>query len=183
MADVISFQSNGSQKTTKIQDQMRILSIDPGHTTGYVLALAFVLAEQKKIAFDFQFGQWIGMQGLLDICTPPDDLFTPYTIVVTEEYRIYPHKALQHTGSTVYTAREIGRIEWICFTRNLSLHMQSASQAKTQWPNKRLGIHFPHLYRTTKGQKNLHIRDAARHLFTFLETNLNIMFIDESRAI
>jgi len=109
-------------------------------------------------------------------------LFEALDVIVIEDYRVYPHKAQQHTGSRVYTAKEIGRIEWLAFKEDTGMVYQMASQAKGRWPNSRMELYpivqrfvvHPSLKRY--GAKAKHILDAYRHLLTYLEVTEHIDF-------
>lgn len=155
---------------------MRVLAIDPGGTSGYVLG---EFDERIEDAFERiktveirDAGEWSGMQDMTDrgIVEPADGsgLFDHGDVVVVERYVIYPNRAQTHIGDDLYTAREIGRIEWLAFTRrdHHEVVFQAASRAKQRWPNDRMYKYFP-------GAKHVsnHIRDAMRHLMTYVETS------------
>jgi len=177
---------------------IRIVAIDPGEVSAFARAdiLAFPITsphaqdpETRKLATPdhdapygkFHLAAWGAWKGMEELAQVGDSLFRVRTHVVVEDYRVYPHKARQHIGSTVYTSREIGRIEWIAYVQKCTLSFQTASQAKQQWSNERIRRHYPDLYKRTGGKA--HIRDALRHLFTFLENNQLHAFFRKEHAI
>lgn len=142
---------------------MRVLAIDPGETSAYVVA--DVVESQEFTTVDIiKAGQWQGMRQLaLNL-----NMFNGVTQLVMEDYLIYPNRAQSHIGDRVFTAREIGRIEWIALYHcslsesEGSVVFQMASQAKQRWPNARLRNYVR--YWATP-----HIGDAIRHLLTLVE--------------
>ena len=114
---------------------MRILSVDPGVTTGYVLAgvegseLAGTNISDIEL---LKAGEWRGMEELQKCLT----LFENVDVVVVERYVVYPNRARQHIGSDLYTAREIGRIEWLAYLNGCEVVFQTASQAKQRFPDR-----------------------------------------------
>lgn len=146
---------------------MRILAIDPGVTSGYVLAKVSNDDPSQTLEDRLKFkdiGEWEGMEALSNIVY----LFNNVDVCVIERYAVYPNRARQHIGDDLYTARVIGRVEWLAFSVSgiKELEFQSASQAKQRWPNSRLFKHLSGLRHFSP-----HIRDATRHLLTYLETN------------
>lgn len=143
----------------------QILAVDPGVTTGYVLVK--VSSKDVEIEDRIHFvdaGEWDSMDALRQL---KYELFEETVVVVVERYVVYPNRAAQHIGDDLYTARVIGRVEWLAFTIcGLEVVFQPASQAKQRWPQNRLAKHFP-------GARHLsnHIQDALRHLLTYIETN------------
>lgn len=172
---------------------IRIVSIDPGETSAFVVGEILEFPASSPHAKQFNqddtdtpygkwhmaaWGQWRGVPELVEVVS---QLFQTRTHVVVEDYRVYPHKTRQHIGSPVYTAREIGRIEWLAYVQHCTISFQTASQAKQQWGNQRLRKHYPNLYKRTGGKA--HIRDALRHLLTFMEDNQLHVFFRPSDAI
>jgi hypothetical protein len=169
--------------------------VDPGETSAYVVASIDLFPVDSPHAKqmgpqtyneDKPYGQW-RMQawgewrGMPELARINSTLFKLGTHVVVEDYRVYPHKVRQHIGSQVYTAREIGRVEWIAYVSGCTTSLQMASQAKQQWNNQRIRQHFPELYKRTGGKA--HIRDALRHLLTFMEDNQLHVFFRPQDAI
>jgi len=155
--------------TVKLPSSKVILAIDPGETTGFVIARWTRLAGPYPAML--YWGQWKGMDDLLANI----HLFDDADICVVEDYIVYPGKAQSHATSRLYTAREIGRIEWLCFMGEMPLTFQNASRAKQTWPNQRLKrlldselltwpVPLPSPRKFTK-----HTLDAIRHLMTYME--------------
>ncbi len=145
---------------------MKVLAIDPGETTGYVLAewgSGGVSGLVGIIDFD-EFGTWHGIEELGD--KVERGLLANVVIFVIEKYVIYPNRATAHIGNDLYTAREIGRLEWLAYSIGAQVVMHSASQAKSRWPWSRIVKHFPEF---TNSKYPGHIWDALRHLLTFME--------------
>jgi len=146
-----------------------ILALDPGETTGYVLARWTRLVGPYPAML--YWGQWKGMDDL----SGHINLFGEAETCVVESYRVYPGTVSAHTTSDLYTAREIGRIEWICHLDGIKLTFQNASRAKQCWPNQRLKrlldselltwpVPLPSPRKFSK-----HTLDAIRHLMTYME--------------
>lgn len=166
---------------------IRVLAIDPGETSAFIVGIVgqvarpghSLLSPEGQGHLDLiQWGQWHGMDELL---TVQGSLFRPDVHIVCEQYRVYAHKAQQHVGSPVYTAREIGRIEWLAFMNGRPVTFQHASEAKQRWPDKRLRDHFPEHYKDWR--QSAHIKDACRHLLTFVEKNEWVLFFRKENAL
>lgn len=160
---------------------MKILAFDPGETTGYAI-VEFTPSERSIQVGIPQVGIFTGIDELYYLANSlfPTNLlehdpkapqvltiFTGIEQVVIEDYVIYPNRAQSHIGSKVYTAREIGRIEYAAYPFGLtmaagSIVLQSASMAKQRWPTGRLKSYID-LY------DNDHVNDAIRHAFTWIE--------------
>lgn len=137
---------------------MRILSFDPGETTGY----AEGLLENNRLTVGL-VGSWRGLDEYLGTATA---LFAirRVDVVVVEDYVVYPHKLKEHIGNALYTAREIGRLEFYAYVAGANLIKQSASMAKQRWTDERLTRALAAHYFT-----NRHAIDAIRHLLTYVE--------------
>jgi hypothetical protein len=151
---------------------MRILAVDPGETTGFVRAEIVSgavyqdvgdLIRDSKVHFN-KAGTLSGKREL----AANVGLFSNLDVCVVEKYVIYPNRAMQHIGDDLYTARMIGQIEWLAYVGSSidDVVFQAASQAKQRWPDSRLYKYLPGL----KG-KTEHIKDAVRHLLTYVEVN------------
>jgi len=146
---------------------MQILAIDPGETSAFLTAV--VATSQVPGMAVVNHGAWQGI-GQLKVVAD-HSLFYADQLVV-EDYRVYSHKAKQHIGSQVYTAREIGRIEWLAYHAGTPITYQMASQAKQAWPNSRMKMYpmVREFVTKLKGHpQRKHILDAYRHLLTFIE--------------
>lgn len=123
-----------------------------------------------------------------------EGLFDHTTDIVIEGYRIYPGKLQQHAGSDVPTLQMLGIVRWLHYTYCRAVahgqlhvplptfHVQSASQAKQQWPKRRFRKHILNHYPIIQ-HGGVHTRDACRHLVTFLENNGIMKFFDISQAV
>lgn len=131
----------------------RLLSLDPGHTTGWCLY------EDGKLTASGHAAT------LAEGWTCIDSLFRDIqpTMVVYENYRVYAHKLERHSNSEVYTVRLIGVIEYLSeIVHQVPHYNQMAQQAKgfmTDDKLKRWGMY-------QVGFK--HARDAIRHGAYFL---------------
>lgn len=159
---------------------MRILSIDPGETSAFVVGGV----EHSKAGWPMlhteTWGTWSGLEELAGIVD--SQLFVGPDVLVLEDYRIYASKAQYHVGSQVYTIREIGRIEWFAFQEDIPVIYQMAAQAKGRWPNSRMKM-YPAVARFLEHpalkrykEKRKHIIDAYRHLLTYLEVSEKVDF-------
>lgn len=136
-----------------------LLSLDPGQTTGFT-----VISIQNSLPVLGEYGQ-------LDTSTPVQaakeihrlfDEVGP-THVVLEEYRVYGHKAKEHTGNELMTSRVIGMIEHTCVIKGIKQpHKQMASIAKQFCTDEKLKA-WGYWY---KGLR--HARDSARHALYYL---------------
>jgi hypothetical protein len=130
----------------------KILAIDPGETTGYALFNDAQLVRAGTIITpDDNTWQWTFYNLIVNI--QPD-------IIVMEEYRIYEHKAMDHSYSTIPTLRYIGGIQMIARLRNIDVFMQSANRAKGFCTDVKLK-------EWEMLQKNNHANDAIRHVTSF----------------
>jgi hypothetical protein len=84
------------------------------------------------------------------------DTYSP-TEVVMEDYKVYPHYAKQHIGSSLLTPRLIGMIETICSQRDIPYHKQMAGEPKQFVTDSKLRAWGFYAI----GLK--HARDALRH--------------------
>lgn len=133
----------------KNQD-LTILSLDPGETTGWSLFSKGKLVECGQLVID---------QMSPSQC---NDLHTIITesgadIVVYESYRVYAWKLKDHSWSEVHTAQVIGAVRYICMMAGIKIHRQTAQAAKQFCTDDKLkswGL-------WQKGQR--HARDAIRH--------------------
>jgi hypothetical protein len=159
--------------------------IDPGNTTGYLVARAVHNHSPKphhRCLSIIKYGEWTDLTSYLhtDILAA---LCSSETLVV-EDYRIYPHKAQAHIGSRPYAIEVIGHIQLLAHQHEpaIPVHFQMASQAKGQWPEKRLRRHYDQDTLRVLGSR--HCKDCLRHLLTYLENKTEWgMIIREEDAI
>lgn len=146
-----------------------ILAIDPGEATAFVFGYSDPLAEPRILTRGF----WT-----TDLDTFLNSIIQKYIKeadhVVIEDYRIYPHKARDHIGKRPYAIEVIGMVRLQRHPNTILF--QGASQAKQQWPNKRLRRHQIYM-------NNAHIRDATRHFLTFIENHLKHQLFSRESAI
>ncbi len=128
----------------------RLLALDPGETTGWAWFDKGTLERAGQLTC-------VGSKGFLEVannlCT-----FNP-SIVICEDYRVYSHKSEQHIGSTLYTPRLIGAVEFICADAAVPkpVYLQMAGTAKGFCSDAKLkewGF-------WSRGER--HARDAIRH--------------------
>ena len=131
---------------------MRILAIDPGGTTGWALWDD----DSRAVTYGHVVGWENAVDSIVDACSEPTQL-------VCESYAI--------TAQTLKLARcydslyIIGCLYHLAHTDpNISLYMQTPSQAKSFGTNTKLE-------RLGGGVKNGHAVDAARHLLVWLFEN------------
>jgi len=150
-----------------------LLSLDPGHTTGWA-----VFENYKLVAC----GQIIAAGIDHELFQAFNSLFTQYNPVhiVFEDYRIYAWRKSQHVGSELLTTQVIGAIQTIASmdpTRIIPISKQPASVAKNFCTDAKLqewGF-WP------KGQK--HARDAIRHGCYFLLFGGREKWLKQQRTI
>ncbi len=134
----------------------KILTLDPGETTGFSVfdkgALS-VCGHIKTVTQEKIF--WEELERLFH----SED----FDACICEDYRVYAHKATRHTHSPLMTARVIGGIDYLCQKKGIPLIFQSAAQAKGFVTDQRLkdwGMW------QAKGKK--HANDAIRHGIYYL---------------
>ena len=132
----------------------RMLSIDPGQTTGWALWERQNNENPQLVSA----GQWYSfpkdkaiaeMEGFFES--------KQVSYVVLEEYRIYKWKTDMHANSDVFTLRLIGMFEYFLGIRGIPIRYQGAGMAKGFCTDEKLkDWNFWH-----EGQR--HARDATRH--------------------
>jgi hypothetical protein len=154
----------------------KILAVDPGHTTGYVIGefepekfnAMKIYNDPSELSVSLNIvrvGEWTSMEELEDLLL---DLFHKTDVVVCERYVIYPNRAESHVGDQLETPQIIGIVKWLAWRICcVDVVEQSASQAKQRWPDSRLEKYYPmaRIY-------SPHIQDALRHLLTYIEANV-----------
>lgn len=142
----------------------RILSLDPGETTGYCVFQA--QEAEAELVDSGQIKAWPLAQGYDNLRLLIAKTFlegpTDSRLIVFESYNVYEHKLEQHTHSNVPTLQLIGLIQTLCFQTDIPYITQTAQVGKgfvTDTKLKAWGF-----YHT--GKK--HARDATRHACYFL---------------
>lgn len=148
-----------------------VLAIDPGTTTGWAKVEGIVLPCEEHPRGSFKYVAGGTLRGVQD-AWEQRGIYEGVDIIVVEDFRIYPHKATSLIGRKLSAPKEIGRVELLALMSGsdgpIPIHYQMAAQAKQLWPDRRLKSKFAEFYSTHL--KNVHTRDAVRHLFTFMET-------------
>ncbi len=131
-----------------------LLCLDPGETTGWAAFTNGRLSESGQL--DSTSDTANGLHTLLHhrFAGKPDHL-------VAEDYRVYAHRVLQHTNSSLFTPRLLGMIEAESELNAIPLTLQMATQAKGFVSDQRLKDWG--MWTTQR-----HARDAIRHGIYFL---------------
>lgn len=117
------------------------LSIDPGKTTGW--------ARFDEQGEPIAFGKITGPDKFLDWLEDQSDV----SVYIIEEYRNRPGTKV-NVWSTGPTQQHIGAIKRIAHKRNITIHMQEASQLS-------IGLRFIGMHRQYKGK---HVPDDVSAL-------------------
>lgn len=151
-----------------LKEQSKVLAIDPGETTGYVIAnvedkKTFQILEQgEKIHFDKSRDKEPRLLELYNWLKEVDP-----DILIIENFKLYAHKASAQIGSEFIPVQLIAIAKFWAEKNKKPYHLQMASQAKGFVNDEKLK--FKNLY--YKGYK--HSRDAMRHLIYFLQFGYN----------
>jgi hypothetical protein len=132
----------------------RLLSLDPGQTTGYAV---WECLSQSVVLLDAgQLYTWAKED--IDV-RPLNAIISKYgpTHTVLESYQIYEWKNKDHSWSQVPTIQVIGGIKVLCQWNNITYSQQTAQVAKQFVTDEKLeawGYYKPGVR---------HARDAIRH--------------------
>lgn len=122
---------------------MRILGFDPGEThTGWCLLIDGVPTKWGEL------GSWRQLELLICKANPH--------VVVAEDYRLYPSKAIAQSGSQLYAARTLGVIEYICMEHGIRFTEQMAAR-----------IRKDPLVKNVRVSGNKHENDAYKHALAY----------------
>ena len=133
---------------------MLILAIDPGGTTGYVVAETDGLDYDIKISG--QFPNWQSLEALLTYWLPD--------AIIYEAFHLSPQIAKFRTRSIMPAVEVIGVIKYLAW-------MHVTTRLIAQPPSSKELITLP---RYVAGISGPHARDALRHLIAYLRrTNAN----------
>ena len=124
-----------------------VLVVDPGETTGYVVAEADGLDYDIKISG--QFPHWRMLETLITYWIPD--------VIVYEAFYLSPQIAKYKTRSTMPTVEVIGVLKYLAWKCTTSLVAQSPSAKEL--------ILLP---RYIAGISGPHARDALKHLIAYL---------------
>jgi hypothetical protein len=128
-------------------ENLRIISIDPGGTTGYVVAQV-----DNEVIDLLEYGQLQEFYGL-------DRIFQTYKpdICIVEDFRLFTQKALSLSGQRLPAPQVIGVVRYLCYVHDIKLVYQTP--AEKEWATKdKLSP-----YRV----KGTHAKDALRHLLYY----------------
>lgn len=139
----------------------RLLTLDPGETTGYAI-LDRTLTTTQLIE-QGQLNTWP-----LENCVPAiESLFEKCPkFVVYEAYHVYSWRMDEHKFSEVPTIQIIGCIRTIGIQRGVGCNCQTAQTGKAFFNDDRLKM----LDLYSEGQR--HARDAVRHACQFVTFGL-----------
>jgi hypothetical protein len=147
----------------------RIVSVDPGQTTGWVEGIydsetrEWDVRDAKEIAWENRFliGPLLTSPTCFEDVVPP--LLPSY--VICEQFTLYAHKATDQIGSHFPAVRVIGTLEAFLYEMGIldRLIFQGASvRERTQV----MAIHYPFV------AASQHKIDAYQHLRYFIVTKL-----------
>ena len=137
-----------SQSYPKERNLMLILALDPGETTGYVIAEADGLDYDIKVSG--QFPNWQLFDSLIRS-------YSPNTIVY-EAFYLSPEIAKFKSRSTLPTVEVIGVLKYLA-------PKYSVRQLVAQPPSAKELVSLP---RYIAGVSGPHARDALKHLIAYL---------------
>lgn len=141
----------------------RILGVDPGGTTGFVL----VTLDQMPIIA----AHWTGAEDSKSIRIRALEFLTILRahvpdVVVVEDYRVYRNTAKTHIGQRLFTSELIGCYETVCgIVVPAPEFARLPAHKKGKWPVARINRWFPEIL----GMPTEHEQDAARLALTFIE--------------
>ena len=131
----------------------RLLSFDPGHTTGYAVYKGTALQTHGQLSTQSIEEATIALKELIYHANPDH--------IVMEDYRVYRWRQKHHVGSDLLTTRVIGCIETLAALNSppIPITKQPAAVAKNFVTDKKLKEwDFPMAV-----TKNRHAMDAIRH--------------------
>lgn len=128
---------------------MLILAIDPGETTGYVVAEADGLDYDIKISG--QFPNWRSLEELITYWLPD--------VIIYEAFYLSPQIAKYKTRSTMPTVEVIGVLKYLAWKHTIGRLLVA------QPPSS---IELVSLPRHLAGVSGPHARDALKHLIAYL---------------
>ena len=130
---------------------VKILGVDPGETTGYIVAVITPGSRVMKIPEHGVLRLWHGLGPLMKRSRP--------NIVIYERWRLYPWTAKSLTWSEMLPVQVIGVLKFVSEMMHITCIGQNASFRKN--------------YRLTKSRfkevDNPHSRDALQHVLAFIK--------------
>lgn len=125
---------------------MKILAIDPGHTTGVVLGESEGRTDLKLLAA-FELA-WNDRFKLYEMAYYP-------AVIVIEDFRLYEHKAMSQVNSDFPSVKIIGMMELVCYLTGTTL--------VTKMPSVKNSVKILEEHKEMLG-KSPHIQDAYKLL-------------------
>lgn len=153
---------------------MKVLSVDPGGTTGFAYWES-LWPDEEDSADREVFRAWDEPDYFEAIETVRQEILSGCDIVVCESFQISMNTLKKSTAGSLATIRMMGAIEWICHCRNVPFELQSPSDART-FDDK--GDKLRLLGWWTKGSD--HARSATKHLLLYL---VKTKLVDPLRVI
>lgn len=130
-----------------------ILALDPGETTGTVVCSVDGHMDTFTILHHGIVSKWRGIEALIDTYKP--------TVMVAEQYRLYPQLAATQAYSTIVAARVLGAIEFIAESRGITLVEQAASiGTRVHVPDELYNAEVRHF-------RSAHEKDAIKHAVAY----------------
>lgn len=117
------------QKGSKNPFRGTLLSLDPGHTTGYAIW------EDCEMVASGQSKTWTNDDLKFDQLK---SLITKVDVVVMESYQVYDWKKDEHSWSQIPTVQVIGCIKTLCQLEKKPYYSQTAQVAKQFVTNEKL---------------------------------------------
>ena len=154
-----------------------VLSIDPGKTTGIVLAsckspkdFTVISAKDWKWSSRFEIPEYYNLDNPLGLMYSLSNFNGQIpTYVVIESFNLFRHKAQQLTGSDFPAVRVIGMIEYAMSEAGI------LDRLITQTPSQRIRAKI--LDQHVQDLKGLHhAKDAYKHLRVFISNPMNKVF-------
>lgn len=154
------------EKFVKNPFKGRLITFDPGQTTGYSiwdnakLIEAGQLPTYPVVDCVVSLSKWIDEKSGWKDLSPDDRHLYPVHCRI-EEYRVYSWKTEDHAHSDIHTARLIGCLETLLTLRGIRYTMCGAGLAKQFTNADQPGDKLKDWGFWQRGQK--HARDAIRH--------------------
>jgi len=149
---------------------MRILSLDPGHTTGYsVWDFPDDILGKRQLKYTEDISVYLLDAGTFPYHYDVARLTHEWSIerVVFEEFRLYGHKAATQVGSDLATVQVIGILKYICKIRGIKWFKNMAVNAKKAVTDDTLKRHNVWEYKIPASVIR-HARDSMRHAIYYL---------------
>ena len=145
---------------------MKLLALDPGHTTGVCLMHEMPCFIGHDLRIDPSTVQMSTLTGHTAIWAFLN-MHNP-AILVSEAFRLYAHKAENKINSGFLEVEMIGVIRLWAQLNNRLLHEQMASEAKSAVLDERL-------QQLGLWSKSPHSRDATRHAVLYLRKKREVL--------